>query len=87
MNIAKIKIDKKYLLDKPKGEGRSSDNSFIKEKIGWDTKISLKGVKKTYEWIYKEITSKPNNNKFTKKIINCNIYQGSINSKGFFERY
>ena len=66
-DIAKIKIDKKYLLDKPKGvRGRSSDNSYIKEKIGWDTKITLKeGLKKTYEWIYQEITSKPNN-KFTK---------------------
>jgi len=67
-DIAKIKIDRKYLLNKPKGvRGRSSDNSYIKEKIGWDTKITLKeGLKKTYEWIYKEITSKPNNNKFTK---------------------
>ena len=67
-NIADFKIKKKYLLDKPKGvRGRSSDNSYVKEKINWDTKISLKeGLKKTYSWIYKEITSKSNNNKFTK---------------------
>ena len=67
-NIADLKIERKYLLDKPKGvRGRSSDNSFVKSKLGWDTKTTLKdGLKKTYSWIYKEITSKSNNNKFTK---------------------
>ncbi len=67
-NIANIKIERKYLLDKPKGvRGRSSDNSFVKNKLGWDTKTTLKeGLKKTYLWISKEIISKSNNNKFTK---------------------
>ena len=67
-DIADFKIEKKYLLDKPKGvRGRSSENSFVKDKIGWDTKTTLKeGLKKTYTWIYKEITSKSNNNKFIK---------------------
>ena len=41
--IANYKVDRKHLLDKPKGvRGRTSDNSFIREKIGWDTKITLK---------------------------------------------
>ena len=45
------------LIDKPKGvRGRSSENSFVKDKIGWNTKTKLKeGLKKTYTWIYKEI--------------------------------
>ena len=34
--IAEFKISKKYLLDKPKGvRGRASDNTLIKDKIGW----------------------------------------------------
>jgi len=67
-NIADTKVERKYLLDKPKGvRGRSSDNSFVKEKINWDTKTTLRdGLKKTYSWIYSEITSKSNNNKFIK---------------------
>ena len=67
-NIADTKVERKYLLNKPKGvRGRSSDNSFVKEKINWDTKTTLRdGLKKTYSWIYNEITSKSNNNKFIK---------------------
>ena len=39
-DISQYKVKKKYLLDKPKGvRGRTSDNQFIREKIGWDTKL------------------------------------------------
>jgi nucleoside-diphosphate-sugar epimerase len=32
--------------------GRSSDNTLIKEKLGWSPKQSLRdNIKKTYEWI------------------------------------
>ena len=67
--IAEIKLEKKYLLDKPLGvRGRSSDNTFVRENIKWDTKISLKsGLEKTYKWIYDQINSGFNNNKFTNK--------------------
>ena len=42
-NISDYKVKKNYQLDKPKGvRGRSSDNSFIRKKISWDTKITLK---------------------------------------------
>jgi len=67
-NIANQKFEKKYELNKPKGvRGRSSDNAFIREKLGWDTKISLReGLKKTYDWIFDQINSGTNIKKFTK---------------------
>ena len=63
------KVKRNYLLDKPLGvRGRSSDNTLIRDKINWDTEISLKkGLEKTYKWIFDEITSGKNNNKFTNK--------------------
>jgi nucleoside-diphosphate-sugar epimerase len=67
--ISNYKVNKNYQLDKPKGvRGRSSNNDLIKKKIGWNTSISLKeGLKETYDWIYKLITSGSNNNKFSRK--------------------
>ena len=67
-DISKYKVDRNYLLDKPKGvRGRSSDNTFIKEKLDWSPSITLKqGLEKTYKWIYDDILKKDNNSKFTK---------------------
>jgi len=67
--IAGIRLKKNYLLDKPLGvRGRSSDNSLIREKIQWDTNIKLKtGLEKTYKWIFDQITTGINHNKFTNK--------------------
>jgi nucleoside-diphosphate-sugar epimerase len=64
--IADYKVDKNYQLDKPKGvRGRSSDNSLVKEKIGWQPTYSLKqGLEKTYEWIYNELVSGTNIDKY-----------------------
>ena len=69
--IAKFKVSKNYLLDKPKGvRGRTSDNRLIREKIGWDTQINLKeGLKRTYKWIYDQSISGSNISKFTKSNI------------------
>jgi nucleoside-diphosphate-sugar epimerase len=66
--FAEQTFKKNYLLDKPKGvRGRSSDNDLVREKIKWDTEFSLKnGLKLTYDWIYKQITSGRNNNKFSR---------------------
>jgi nucleoside-diphosphate-sugar epimerase len=48
--------------------GRSSNNDLIKKKIGWDVSVTLKeGLKETYHWIYKQMTSGSNNNKFSRK--------------------
>ena len=56
--IANYKVGKNYLLDKPKGvRGRSSDNTFIKQKLKWSPSISLKaGLEKTYKWIFDYIS-------------------------------
>ena len=44
---------KNYQLDKPKGvRGRSSDNSYVYKKVGWEPKFTLReGLEKTYFWI------------------------------------
>ena len=40
--IAGIKLKRRYKLDAPKGvRGRNSDNTLIKEKLGWSPNISL----------------------------------------------
>ena len=66
--IANIKVEKEYQLDKPLGvRGRSSNNDLVREKLNWDIQIKLKdGLEKTYKWIYDEITSGKNNDKFSK---------------------
>src|SRR6185295_14409423 len=49
-NIARIKLRRRYKLDAPKGvRGRNSDNSRIKELLGWEPSIRLEeGLEKTY---------------------------------------
>ena len=70
-DIAQHKVDKNYQLDKPLGvRGRSSDNSYVTEKIGWKPKNSLKeGLTKTYQWIEQQIDSGTNIDKFCKSNI------------------
>lgn len=57
--IAGIKLKRSYDLSAPKGvRGRSSDNTLIREKMGWEPSISLKtGLEKTYAWIFDEMKS------------------------------
>ena len=56
-DIAQIKLDRNYQLDKPKGvRGRNSNNDYIKEILNWEPKYSLyEGLKFTYTWIEQEI--------------------------------
>ena len=56
-DIAGVKLKRKYNLDAPQGvQGRNSDNTLIKEFIGWEPSISLRlGMERTYKWIYDEI--------------------------------
>jgi len=58
-DIAGIKLQRSYKLDAPKGvRGRSSDNTLIKQKLGWEPSVSLRsGLEKTYAWIYDQMKS------------------------------
>ena len=58
-DIAGIKLERSYKLDAPKGvRGRSSDNTLIKKKLGWEPSITLRaGLEKTYAWINNQMKS------------------------------
>ncbi len=58
--IAGIKLKRNYNLDAPKGvNGRNSDNTKIKQYLGWEPGIRLRdGMAKTYAWIYDEYMAK-----------------------------
>jgi GDP-D-mannose 3',5'-epimerase len=51
--IGGIKLKRQYDLDAPKGvAGRNSDNTFIKQVLGWEPSTPLEdGLRKTYAWI------------------------------------
>jgi GDP-D-mannose 3', 5'-epimerase len=55
--IAGCKLKRAYKLDAPKGvNGRNSDNTLIKQYLGWEPGTRLRdGLEKTYRWIYDEI--------------------------------
>jgi nucleoside-diphosphate-sugar epimerase len=55
--IAGKKIEKRYDLTKPQGvRGRNSDNTKLREVLGWEPQTSLeKGLEKTYRWIQGEL--------------------------------
>jgi len=57
--IAGIKLKRAYNLKAPKGvNGRNSDNTLIKEYLGWEPGIRLRdGMEKTYRWIHDQIVS------------------------------
>lgn len=51
--IAGVKLQRKYDLTAPRGVGgRNSDNTFIRQVLGWEPSTSLDdGLRKTYLWI------------------------------------
>jgi GDP-D-mannose 3',5'-epimerase len=55
--IAGVKLKRRYQLDAPKGvNGRNSDNTLIRQYLGWAPSIRLsEGLEKTYAWIYDQI--------------------------------
>jgi GDP-D-mannose 3',5'-epimerase len=55
--IASVKLKRNYNLAAPKGvNGRNSDNTKIRELMGWEPSISLReGLEKTYRWIYDQM--------------------------------
>lgn len=56
-DIAGYKLKRSYDLDAPKGvRGRNSENTLIKQYLGWEPSIPLKtGMKKTYDWIKEQL--------------------------------
>jgi len=51
--IAGVKLKREYRLDAPQGvAGRNSDNTLIKQVLGWEPKTPLEmGLRGTFEWI------------------------------------
>jgi nucleoside-diphosphate-sugar epimerase len=58
-DIAGIKVTRRYNLDAPQGvRGRNSDNTIIRERLGWEPTIPLRnGLERTYRWIYDEVAA------------------------------
>lgn len=54
--IAEVRLERRYVLDAPKGvNGRNSDNTLIRQYLGWEPSIPLRiGLKKTYAWILQQ---------------------------------
>jgi nucleoside-diphosphate-sugar epimerase len=57
--ISGVRLKRRYNLDAPKGvRGRNSDNTLIKERLGWAPSTSLAhGLRATYDWIVGEMTT------------------------------
>ncbi len=57
MRIAGKKLTKRYDLTKPQGvRGRNSDNTLIRQKLGWTpTRPLQEGLEKTYRWIERQV--------------------------------
>jgi GDP-D-mannose 3',5'-epimerase len=57
--IAGIELNRSYNLSAPKGvRGRSSDNTIIQERLGWQPSVALEaGMRETYRWILEEMTA------------------------------
>ena len=58
--LASVIPDYSFDLSAPKGvRGRNSDNTYIKKILNWAPSIRLKtGMKKTYDWLYKDYDDK-----------------------------
>ena len=58
-DIAGKTVKRRYKLDAPKGvRGRCSENTLIKQKLGWAPSVRLRdGMEKTYRWIHEEMTA------------------------------
>lgn len=57
-DIAGIQLERKYLLDAPKGvRGRNSDNTRILELFGWEPSTTLRaGLEQNYRWVYDQVS-------------------------------
>ncbi len=55
--ISGMALKRTYVLDAPKGvRGRNSDNTLIRDTLGWSPTISLmEGLEKTYRWVFDQV--------------------------------
>jgi GDP-D-mannose 3', 5'-epimerase len=53
-DIAGVKLERRYDLSAPQGvRGRNSDNTLIRQELGWELSIPLRvGLEHAYRWIY-----------------------------------
>jgi len=58
-SIAGVTLKRRYKLDAPKGvRGRCSENTLIKQKLGWAPSIRLRdGLEKTYRWVHDQMVT------------------------------
>lgn len=58
-SIAGLSLKRRYKLDAPKGvRGRNSDNTLIRERLGWAPSVPLEtGMRHTYSWIFEQMTA------------------------------
>jgi nucleoside-diphosphate-sugar epimerase len=58
--IAGVNLVRRYALDAPKGvRGRNSDNTMIRERLGWEPSVSLRsGLAETYRWIFDQVLAR-----------------------------
>ncbi|MEA2624635.1 MAG: GDP-D-mannose 3, 5-epimerase, partial [Candidatus Binatota bacterium] len=56
--IADVKLEKRYDLRAPQGvRGRNSDNTRIRDVLGWEPSTSLRvGMEHTYRWIHDQMS-------------------------------
>jgi GDP-D-mannose 3',5'-epimerase len=57
--IARVRLRRRYDPSGPQGvRGRSSDNTLVRERLGWEPSISLRdGMEQTYRWIYDQMVA------------------------------
>jgi GDP-D-mannose 3',5'-epimerase len=57
---AGVRLKRRYDLNAPTGvRGRNSDNTRIRERLGWEPSIPLEdGLERTYRWIHDQLSSR-----------------------------
>ena len=58
--IAGVRLRRRYDTAAPQGvRGRNSDNTLIRERLGWEPSIPLEeGLEQTYRWIYDQLAAR-----------------------------
>ena len=59
LDVPGVTLERHYKLDAPQGvRGRNSDNTLIRERLGWAPAISLEdGLAATYAWVHDQVAA------------------------------